>query len=82
MRTGSSGGASWVAGSSSAALGLRRHGVTEQPFDEDAVLPLAVGLAVAVLDADLVKACGAVCGAAGEIVGEDAAGEFVQAPAF
>jgi Transposase domain (DUF772) len=66
-----------------AALSLaRRCGFAEQPFDENAVLPLAVELAVAALDTDLFKAGGAVCGAAGVVVGEDAAGEFVQATAF
>jgi hypothetical protein len=60
-----------------AALGLvGRRGFPEQPLDEDAVLPLAVELAVAALDADLFKAGGAVCGAAGVVVGEDSPASF------
>ena len=55
------------------------RGLAEQPFDEHAVLPLAVETPVALLHADLPEPGGEVCGAAGAVVGEDAAGQLVEA---
>ena len=54
----------------------------EETSYEDAVFPLPVELAVAALDPDFFKPGGAVRGAAGLVVGEHAAGQFVEPVSF
>ena len=54
----------------------------EETLDEDTVLPFAVELAVAALDADLFEPGGGVRGPAGLVVGEHSGGEFVEPAAF
>src|SRR3954466_4172974 len=63
--------------SSTSGAILALCGLSEQPFDQHRVLPLAVELPVAALDPHLGEARGPVEGEAGVIGGEDAAGQLV-----